>query len=125
MPDGDKSAQQSTVEYEVPLSMRRVHRRLQNWRSQRTGRERHGVNPVSRVLRLEFNHLKRVAEADGPKGRRRVPLEFVELISPQTSSGREIVLELEGPRGKLRIELKGTATAELVDISRALWEMLA
>jgi hypothetical protein len=47
------------------------------------------------------------------------------LIAPQTSSGRECVFEVEAPRGKLRIELKGMALAELADISRTLWEMLA
>jgi hypothetical protein len=32
---------------------------------------------------------------------------------------------LEGPRGKLRIELKNLATADVAAIGRALWEMLA
>jgi hypothetical protein len=50
---------------------------------------------------------------------------FVELIAPQASVSRECILELEGPRGKLRIELKGTTTAELSGIGRALWEMLS
>ena len=119
--------------------MRKVHRQLQRWRKQRRGRERipetlwaaagelareHGVNQVSRALRLEFNHLKRAAETDGAKGRKRATPAFVELIAPPTS-GRECVLELEAPRGRLRIEFKGMALAELADISRALWEMLA
>ena len=119
--------------------MRKVHRQLQRWRRQRRCRERiperlwaaagelareHGVNPVSRALRLEFNHLKRAAEAGGAKGRKRAAPAFVELIAPQTSSGRECVLEVEAPRGKLRIELKGMALAELADISRTLWELL-
>jgi len=54
--------------------MRKVYRKLERWRSKRKGRARipeslwtaagelareHGVNPVSRVLRLEFNHLRR------------------------------------------------------------------
>jgi hypothetical protein len=120
--------------------MRKVHQQLQRWRSQCRGRERiperlwaaaaelareHGVNPVSRALHLEFNHLKRAAEADGAKGRKRATPAFVELIAPQTSSTREYVLEVEAPRGKLRIELKGMALAELADMSRTLWEMLA
>ena len=83
------------------------------------------MNQVSQALHLEFNHLKRVAEAGGANGRKRATPAFVELIAPQTSAERECVLELEGPRGKLRIELKGMAAAELADISRSLWEMLA
>lgn len=140
MPDDESGAQHSAAENNVPVAMRKVYRRLQRWRRQRTGRERipeslwaaagelarvHGVNQVSRALRLEFNHLKRMAEADEPKRRKRFTPEFVELIAPQTSSGGESAIELEGLRGKLRIELKGTAPAELVNISRALWELLA
>ena len=74
---------------------------------------------MSRALRLEFNHLKRAAEADGAKGRKRAMPAFVELIAPQPS-GRECALELEAPRGKLRIEFKGMGLAELADISRLL-----
>ncbi len=78
------------------------------------------------MLHLEFNHLKRVAEAGGRKREKeRATPAFVELIAPQTIGRRECVIELEGRRGKLRIELKGMAAAELADISRSLWEMLA
>ncbi|MBV8400957.1 MAG: hypothetical protein JOZ17_19820 [Acetobacteraceae bacterium] len=129
---------------EVPVAMRKVHARLERWRSQRKGRERiprgiwsaagrlareHGVNQVSRVLHLQFNQLKREAEAakrrTGEKTRKRVAPGFMELIGSQVSSGRECVLELESPRGKLRIELRGAATAEVAGVSRALWEMLS
>ena len=34
----------------------------------------------------------------------------------------ECVIELEGPRGKMRIEWKGTAAPDLAGLSRALWE---
>lgn len=134
------SPTRSTAGADVPIAMRKVYGRLERWRRKRTGRQRipealwvaagelareHGVNPVSRALRLEFNQLKRVAETDGPKGKKRTTPAFVELIAPQTQSGSECVLELEGRRGKLRIELKGTTTAELSGVSRALWEMLA
>lgn len=128
----------------VPVAMRRVYGRLERWRNQRKGREpiprgiwsaagklarEHGVNQVSRILHLEFNQLKRVAEAaegkSGGKAKQRVAPEFVELIGSQASNGRECVLELESPRGKLRIELRGATTAEVAGISRALWEMLS
>ena len=32
------------------------------------------------------------------------------------------MVELEGPRGRMKIELKGVATAELVSLSQALWD---
>src|SRR5690349_5134309 len=125
---------------DVPVAMRKVYRELQRWRSERKGRERipealwmaagelareYGVNQVSQVLHLEFNHLKRMAEAGGANGRKGATPAFVELIAQQTSAERECVLQLDGRHGKLRIELKGMAAAELADISRSLWEMLA
>ena len=140
MPDGDSSPQQNPIENDVPAAMRKVHERLQRWRSERKGRERipealwaaagelarkHGVNQVSRVLRLEFNQLKRTAEAGTRNRKKRIGRAFVELIGPQTPAAQECVLEVESPRGKLRIELKGMAAAELVGISQALWEMIS
>jgi len=140
MPETENDEQQRAVENDVPVAMRKVYQRLQRWRGQRTGRERipeslwaaagelarrHGVNQVSRVLRLEFNHLKRVASTKEAKGGNRSTTAFVELIAPQAAVERESAIDVEGPRGKLRIELNGTVTAELIDVSRALWEMLA
>jgi hypothetical protein len=129
---------------EVPVAMRKVYARLERWRTQRKGRERipreiwssagklareHGVNQVSRVLHLEFSQLKREAEAaaekSGEKAKQRGAPGFVELIGSQVSSGRECALELESPRGKLRIELRGASPADVAGISRALWEMLS
>jgi hypothetical protein len=131
----------SVAEAEVPIAMKKVYRRLERWRSKRTGRARipeslwlaagelareHGVSRVAEVLGLEFNHLKRMSRAAGPgvSKRRARPPAFVELIAPQATSGRPCVIEIEGERGKLRIEVNGSAD-ELALIGRALWEMLA
>jgi hypothetical protein len=124
---------------EVPVTMRKVFGRLERWRRQRQGRERipqrlwvaagelarqHGVNPVSRVLGLDFNRLKRMAESNLPASRKhRVKPSFVELIAPQVSISPHCVIELEGQRGKMRIEWKGTA-ADLARLSQTLWEMI-
>jgi len=54
--------------------------------------------------------------------RRIAPPAFVELMAPPPGSFPGAVVELEGPRGRMGIELKGVATAELVALSRALWE---
>ena len=130
----------AAAEVEVPVAMRKVYRRLERWRRQRTGRARipealwaaagelareHGVNQVSRVLRLEFNHLKRLAESDSPTVRKRRGMPaFVELLAPQTAVAPTCIIELEGQRGTMRIEWKGTAT-DLATFSRGLWEMIA
>ena len=56
------------------------------------------------------------------RARPTAPPAFVELIAPRPGSFPAGVVELEGPRGRMRIELKGIATAELVALSRALWD---
>ncbi len=131
----------TAAESEVPMPMKKVYRLLARWRSQRTGRSKipasiwtaagelareHGVSRVAEVLGLEFNQLKRMSQDAGlvVSKRRARPPAFVELIVPQPAGGRPCVIEIEGERGKLRVELNGTAD-ELASVSRALWEMLA
>ena len=131
----------TAAESEVPMPMKKVYRRLERWRSKRTGRSKipaaiwtaagqlareHGVSRVAEVLGLEFNHLKRMSQVaePGPSKRRARPPAFVELIAPQAMGARPCVIEIEGQRGKLRIELNGSAD-EVASVSRALWEMLA
>ena len=130
----------AAIETEVPVAMRKVYRQLERWRSKRQGRARipeslwaaagelareHGVNPVSRVLRLEFNHLRRLAESERQRTRKpRATPAFVELIRPQTTVAPTCIVELNGQHGSMRIEWKGTTT-ELASFSRTLWEMIA
>lgn len=54
--------------------------------------------------------------------RRTAPPTYVELVAPRSGGIPAVVVELEGPRGRMRIEFKGVATAELVALSRALWD---
>jgi len=87
MSEMDTKSSEGGDDSEVPVAMRKVCGRLERWRGQRKGRERiargiwsaagklareHGVNQVSRVLHLEFNQLKRAAEAaEGNSGGKR------------------------------------------------------
>jgi len=87
----------------------------------------HGVFGTAKVLRLEYAKLKRLAAASRPVGRRRAglsapPAAFVELLAPGTGGGAECLIELEGPRGKMRIQWKGSTTPDLAGLSRVLWE---
>lgn len=127
-------------EAEVPAAMRGVYRKLQRWRSKRQGRapipeplwvaagklaREHGVNPVSRALGLEFNRLRQMAEpGSAPASRKRIPPAFVEVIAPPESVAPQCAIELEGKRGKLRIQWRGTPS-DLASFSRMLWEMIA
>jgi hypothetical protein len=98
----------------------------------------HGINATAKALHLEYGKLKQRAAAVGvTKGRgakatmpaavaRRArsvaPTRFVELMAPGPGSSPECRIELEGPRGRMRIEFKGIATAELVALGRMLWD---
>ena len=99
----------------------------------------HGINPTAKALHLEYGKLKQRAEAAAPavkrsrvkalaegegprRARRTAPPTFVELMAAPAGNFPGAVVELEGRRGRMRIELKGVATAELVALSRALWD---
>src|SRR5439155_26706828 len=98
----------------------------------------HGVSPTAQALHLEYGKLKRLLEAAGgvkksrpakaPRaGPRRArfaaPPAFVELMTTPAAGLAECVIELEGRRGKLRIQWKGTTAPDLAGLSRALWEL--
>ena len=134
-----------------PPDMRKVYLRLKRWRSSHARRvpipdslwaaagelaRAHGINPTAKALHLEYGKLKQRAEGAMPamksrmekvpaavprRARRTAPPTFVELMAPPPGSFPGAVVELEGPRGRMRIEIKGVAPAELVALSRALW----
>jgi hypothetical protein len=129
---------------EVPPGMQRIHRRFERWRSSHQGRlpipealwasaaavaREHGVFRTAKILRLEYGKLKRMAESEVRRALA-PPAEFLELVAPQgvplgVPSGpglSECIIELEGPRGKMRIQWKGAAAPDLAGLSRALWE---
>ena len=127
---------------DIPNSMRGIHGRFSRWRKSHTGRlpipeslwsaaaevaREHGVFRTAKVLSLEYGKLKRLARESHPRGRRTArlgapPAAFMELLTPGTGSGAECVIELEGPRGKMRIQWKGSTTPDLAGLSRVLWE---
>ena len=100
--------------------------------------QEHGVSPTASALRLDYGRLKQRVKAAVPAARGRVvktraavprrtaprprPPAFVELLAPRPVGSQECRVELEGPRGRMRVEFKGVATAELVALSRALWD---
>jgi hypothetical protein len=136
---------------DLPSDMRRVYRRLRRWRSSHARRvplpdslwaaagelaRQHGINRTAKALHLEYGKLKERAVAAGPakrlvrkassvtprRARTPAPPTFMELITPRPGSVASAVVELEGARGRMKIEFKGVAPAELVALSRALWD---
>jgi hypothetical protein len=98
----------------------------------------HGINAPAKALHLEYGKLKQRAAAVGVakghaaktkapatvahRARPAAPPKFVELMAPRLGSAPECWGELEGPRGRMRIEFKGLATADLVALGRMLWD---
>jgi hypothetical protein len=136
---------------DIPPDMRKIYLRLRRWRSSHARRvplpdslwaaagelaRQHGINRTAKALRLEYGKLKERAEAAGPakrlvrkapsvtprRARAPAPPTFMELIAPRPGSVASAVVELEGARGRMKIEFKGVAPAELVALSRALWD---
>ena len=125
----------------VPSDLQELSGRFEDWRRTRRGKSpipeslwvaaaelarSHGVCQTAQALRLEYKKLKQLTdgEAGGKPVRRRrapAPATFVELAPPPTAAA-ECVIELEGPRGKLRIQWKGATAPDLAGLSRVLWE---
>jgi len=123
---------------DVPDGMQRVYRRFERWRSSHRGRlpipaglwasaagvaREHGVFQTAKVLRLEYAKLKRMVES-APRSAQTVPAlpTFLELMPSPAVALSECFIELEGPRGKIRIQWKGAAAPDLAALSRTLWE---
>jgi len=125
----------------IPKDMRKVCGRFERWRKAHTGRlpipdrlwaaavelaKEHGVCRTAQVLHLEYGKLKRLAGPTSPVRRTKTSrpprASFVELVAPQPVGTLECLIELEGPRGKMRIQWKGTSWPDLSSLSRALWE---
>jgi hypothetical protein len=127
---------------DIPDGMRALHGRFARWRKSHTGRlpipeplwaaaaemaREHGVFRTAKVLSLEYGKLKRLTTEPHTRRRRAVrlstpPAAFVELLPTGTSGSAECLIELEGPRGKMRIQWKGSTTPDLAGLSRGLWE---
>ena len=127
------------AEFEIAAGLQELARQFEEWRSSHSGRRpipealwmraadlarEHGVFRTAKVLRLDFGKLKRqMAPAQAQaKAVSCPPPAFVEFLPPQTTAACECVIEVEGPRGRMRIEWKGTTSPDLCGLSRALWE---
>lgn len=122
---------------DIPAEMESVHRRFERWRKTRRGRapipgrlwaaaaslaREHGVNATSKALGLEFNKLRSFVESGKTRRKKAAAApQFLELVATPAGA-TECVIELEGRRGKMRIEWKGSGAPDLAGLSRMLWE---
>ena len=127
------------AECEAPAGLQELVRQFEEWRSSHSGRRpipetlwmcaadlarEHGVFRTAKMLRLDFSKLKRQmgpAQAKTNTSSSASPA-FVEFLAPQPTPTCECVIEVEGPRGRMRIEWKGNTPPDLRGLSRALWE---
>ena len=79
------------------------------------------------MLHLDYYKLRRLVGSAGgtkqasPRGTDRIP--FVELAASPVATGTlDCSIELEGPRGRLRIQWRGSTSPDLAVLSRCLWE---
>ncbi len=117
------------------ITLEETKGRFGEWRSNRRGKARipaelwsaavevarnEGINRIARELHVGWDDLKRrMATTDEAPRQRPDPPAFVELVAPQTQSVPECTLEVEGRRGRLRIQLKGASASDLATLSRA------
>ena len=123
------------AQLEVPAGMQRLYRRFELWRRSHQGRlpiperlwasaaavaREHGVFRTAKILRLEYGKLKRMAEAADGSPQPTTPTAFLELMR-QGIGPADCLIELEGPRGKMRIQWKGVTASDLAGLIRG-WE---
>jgi hypothetical protein len=121
------------------VTLEEAKARFEAWRQNRKGKaaipdelwaaaaevaRKEGINRTSTELRVEWNHLKRRMDAAAEASPKPARPAFVELIAPRIQSHPECTLELEGRRGKLRIQLKNASASYLATLSRELLESL-
>jgi hypothetical protein len=122
----------SRGKHKLPARLEAARRRFERWRRTRRGNSRipaplwtsatalaeaYGLCRTARVLRLDYNALKKRINLAQPKdaSEPQTATAFVELVPPQGGCFPECLVELEDPRGaKMRIRLTGQPSSELV-----------
>ena len=120
------------------VSIDEVRTRFEAWRQKRQGREpipdelwsaaielarENGINQTAAELHLDGGKLKRLMAGNVRSGK--CAPAFVELLTPQAVSPPECTIELEGRRGKIRIQIRGASASGLAALSRRLWEAVS
>jgi hypothetical protein len=119
------------------VSLEEAKARFGEWRQNRRGKARipaelwsaavavarkEGLNRTARELHVAWDDLKRHMAITGEVPGQPGSPAFVELVAPRAASLPECMIELEGRRGKLRIQLKNVPASYLATLSRELWE---
>lgn len=84
---------------------------------------RDGLGRTAAALHLDYGKLKRLMMAAPGVEKKAAWPAFMELIAPEAAAVAQCVIELEGRRARIRLELKASA-AEVVSFSRSLAELV-
>ena len=119
------------------MTLDEARARFEEWRDNRSGKARipaelwsaavevarkEGINRTARELHVAWDDLKRRMAPMGEVPQQPGSPAFVELVAPRAESIPECMIELEGRRCKVRIQLKGASASYLATLSRELWE---
>ena len=87
----------------------------------------YGLNKVARILRLDYNCLKkRIELPTSNNASETMPMgQFLELLPSESRSSIECTVECENIKGaKIRIHLKGRELPDLAALSSGLWSQV-
>ena len=119
------------------MTLDEARARFEEWRNNRSGKARipaelwsaavevarkEGIIRTARELHVAWDDLKRRMAPMGEVPQQPGSPAFVELVAPRAESIPECMIELEGRRCKVRIQLKGASASYLATLSRELWE---
>jgi hypothetical protein len=123
----------------LPAKLARGRERFEKWRSKQKARTRlpeplwsaavklaheYGVNRTARVLRLDYNGLKKRMESTlaGEASPAAAGPEFIQLLGSELTAPSECAIECRNPNGAtIRIHLKGPQLPDLAALSQSLW----
>lgn len=114
-----------------------TRRRVERWRETRPHRHalmpdalwdaaaaaarQHGLYRTARTLRVDYGALKKHVEAPADPGHARSSTTFVELAPSGPTSPPECVIEIEGPRGTMRIRVNRVAWRDIMAVAHLAW----
>lgn len=120
-----------------PSGLEGIRGRLEKWRKTRPTRSipddlweeaaslarAHGVHPIARALRLNYDSLKERASrrARRRKAKSKETAALFAELEAVSGSGPECTIELEARGEKLTIRLRGAADIDLVGLTSAFW----
>ena len=118
------------------VTMRQVRRRLERWRRTRAYlrapipdsiwadavalARQDGVYETARALPIHYGALKRHVAAADRRAVSRERSRFVELPPMPPTVGGDAVIEMDGPRGTVRIRVHGMGLPDMARLSRVL-----